>query len=176
VTYLIDCMQIALHQLQMQLLPCRRYDSVASFDGETGNDGGGGVNGLPLEHTVFTLDDTVPWGIDRHHDNHQQGSELTPQRQQRGQPSGETSASEGASPGPVGKLPLAASFLRLAACLQTSLAASDHLHPSQGVTSVSKRMASKHGSNLLRCVPQTSCWGSWAPTQSCTRDFNASGR
>lgn len=99
-------MQNALRHLQMLLLPCRRYDSVATFDGESGNDGGGGVNGLPLEHTVFTLDDAAPWGVDRRHDDHQQASELTPQRHRPGQPSGETSASEGASPGPVGKLPL----------------------------------------------------------------------
>lgn len=99
--------QNGMHQLQMHALPCRRYDSVASFDGEPSNDGGAGVNGLPLEHTVFTIDDTVPWGVDRRHDGQQQGSGSTTQHQQRGQPSGETSASENVSPGPVGKLQLA---------------------------------------------------------------------
>ena len=152
----ICLMQYAMHHLQMHVRPCRRYQSVGSFDGEPGNDGAG-VGGLPLEHTVFTIDDTVPWGTDRRHDDQQQGSDPTIQHQQRGQPSGETSASENASPGPVGKLQLADFHhdLRLLGSIPVCVWLHVSLPP--GVTRVQQRMATKRQLTVPLRVPQTSC-------------------
>ena len=139
-----------MHHLDMHVLPCRRYQSVGSFDGEPGNDGGG-VNSLPLEHTVFTIDDTVPWGVDRRHDDQQQGSESTVQHQQRGQPSGETSASENASPGPVGKLQLADFHHDLHLLGSIPVCMWPQVPLQHEVTGVHQRMAVEHDLILALC-------------------------
>lgn len=73
---------------------------MASFDG--GSSGGGGTDDLPLEHSVFTIDDSAPWGSDRRNGVHQPGGSLTQQQEQHRQ-DGSQAGGSGASPaGPVG--------------------------------------------------------------------------
>lgn len=86
----------------------RRYQSVASFDGGSS----GGTDDLPLDHSVFTLDDSgaPSWGGDRRNGSHQPGGGLPQQQrdqqrdQQQHRDGSETGASGSTPPGPVGAL------------------------------------------------------------------------